>query len=63
MDMAKDESSKNEAEIFKKNGGLLLEQQMASGGASLLPEYTLFKIEELEKATNQFNESRVLERA
>ncbi|KAL6534280.1 hypothetical protein OROHE_013205 [Orobanche hederae] len=63
LNMAKvsnDESSKNKAEILQEKGGLLLEQQIASGGANLLLESTLFKIEELEKATNQFNESRVL---
>ncbi|XP_034211327.1 putative wall-associated receptor kinase-like 16 [Prunus dulcis] len=44
---------------FKENGGLLLQQQLASQGGSM--ETTkLFTAEELEKATNNYHESRIL---
>ncbi|KAL6282754.1 hypothetical protein ACE6H2_013683 [Prunus campanulata] len=44
---------------FKENGGLLLQQQLASQGGSM--ETTkLFTTEELEKATNNYHESRIL---
>uniref|UniRef100_UPI0005C94849 wall-associated receptor kinase 3-like n=1 Tax=Fragaria vesca subsp. vesca TaxID=101020 RepID=UPI0005C94849 len=44
---------------FKENGGLLLLQQLASHGGTV--ETTkIFSTEELEKATNNYHESRVL---
>ena len=44
---------------FKENGGLLLLQQLANHGGSV--ETTkIFTTEELEKATNNYHESRVL---
>ena len=44
---------------FKENGGLLLQQQIASQGGSV--ETTkIFTAEELEKATNNYHESRIL---
>ncbi|BFG28229.1 hypothetical protein CerSpe_145030 [Prunus speciosa] len=44
---------------FQENGGLLLQQQLASRGGSV--ETTkIFTAEELEKATNNYHESRVL---
>ncbi|PQQ08635.1 hypothetical protein Pyn_31400 [Prunus yedoensis var. nudiflora] len=44
---------------FKENGGLLLQKQLASQGGSM--ETTkLFTAEELEKATNNYHESRIL---
>ncbi|PIN24090.1 Serine/threonine protein kinase [Handroanthus impetiginosus] len=46
--------------FFKRNGGLLLQQQISSYAARLLLELTLFKIEELEKATDKFSENRIL---
>ncbi|PIN12641.1 Serine/threonine protein kinase [Handroanthus impetiginosus] len=46
--------------FFKRNGGLLLQQQISSCAARLLLELTLFKIEELEKATDKFSENRIL---
>ncbi|KAK6133510.1 hypothetical protein DH2020_032756 [Rehmannia glutinosa] len=51
---------KTKQRFFKRNGGLLLNQQIASSRGSVLPEMTLFKIEELEKATDKFSEGRVL---
>ncbi|KAK6153373.1 hypothetical protein DH2020_013012 [Rehmannia glutinosa] len=51
---------KTKQRFFKRNGGLLLNQQIASSSGSVLPELTLFKIEELEKATDKFSENRVL---
>ncbi|KAF8043547.1 LOW QUALITY PROTEIN: hypothetical protein BT93_A1765 [Corymbia citriodora subsp. variegata] len=45
--------------FFKKNGGLLLEQQLYSGERNV-EKTTLFKVEELEKATDKFNENRIL---
>lgn len=46
--------------FFKRNGGLLLQQQVFSRRESLLHELTLYKIEELEKATDKFSGSRIL---
>ncbi|KAH6827307.1 hypothetical protein C2S53_015367 [Perilla frutescens var. hirtella] len=46
--------------FFKRNGGLLLQQQVTSSRASVSHELTLFKIEELEKATDKFSGSRIL---
>ena len=44
---------------FKENGGLLLQQQITSQGGSV--ETTkIFTAEELEKATNNYHESRIL---
>ncbi|KAB2601557.1 wall-associated receptor kinase 3-like [Pyrus ussuriensis x Pyrus communis] len=44
---------------FKENGGLLLQQKIASQGGSV--ETTkIFRAEELEKATNNYHESRIL---
>ncbi|KAH6801416.1 hypothetical protein C2S52_001880 [Perilla frutescens var. hirtella] len=43
--------------FFKRNGGLLLKQQTNEG---TIQKTKLFSIEELEKATDNFNESRVL---
>ncbi|KAK6118278.1 hypothetical protein DH2020_047951 [Rehmannia glutinosa] len=51
---------KTKQRFFKRNGGLLLNQQIASSRGSVLPEMTLFKIEELERATDKFSEGRVL---
>ncbi|KEH35374.1 wall-associated receptor kinase-like protein [Medicago truncatula] len=45
--------------FFQQNGGLLLQQQIAKhGGSAGTPK--VFTIEELNKATNNFNESRIL---
>ncbi|KAL5708802.1 hypothetical protein ACHQM5_019559 [Ranunculus cassubicifolius] len=47
--------------FFKKNGGLLLEQQLSSDEGNV-ERTKIFGTEELEKATDNFNESRVLGR-
>ncbi|KAL2232994.1 UNVERIFIED_CONTAM: Wall-associated receptor kinase 5 [Sesamum indicum] len=51
---------KMKQKFFRRNGGLLLQQQVFSTWGSALLELTLFKIEELEKATDNFSRSRVL---
>ncbi|PRQ29708.1 putative protein kinase RLK-Pelle-WAK family [Rosa chinensis] len=51
--------TKLEEKYFKENGGLLLLQQLASHGGTV--ETTkIFSTEELEKATNNYHESRIL---
>ncbi|KAL9248256.1 hypothetical protein vseg_021599 [Gypsophila vaccaria] len=52
---------KHRAKNFKRNGGLLLEQQMSSK-ENMTEKIRLFTANELEKATDQFNEDRVLGR-
>ncbi|KAK6161859.1 hypothetical protein DH2020_001700 [Rehmannia glutinosa] len=47
--------------FFKRNGSLLLQQQM-SGHDSVLEKMRIFTSKELEKATDRFNESRILGR-
>ncbi|KAK9673422.1 hypothetical protein RND81_12G166800 [Saponaria officinalis] len=50
---------KRKAEHFKRNGGLLLQQQMSSDEGAV--ETTkIFAVTELEIATDNFNESRIL---
>ncbi|KAL0326551.1 UNVERIFIED_CONTAM: Wall-associated receptor kinase-like 8 [Sesamum angustifolium] len=51
---------KMKQKFFRRNGGLLLQQRIFSTRGSALLELTLFKIEELEKATDNFSGSRVL---
>ncbi|KAL0409390.1 UNVERIFIED_CONTAM: Wall-associated receptor kinase-like 8 [Sesamum radiatum] len=58
--LKKIKESKMKQKFFRRNGGLLLQQQIFSTRGSALPELTLFKIEELEKATDNFSGSRVL---
>ncbi|KAJ9169974.1 hypothetical protein P3X46_018111 [Hevea brasiliensis] len=48
--------------IFKKNGGLLLEQQISSSNEGKLDRARIFTAEELEKATDSYNENRILGR-
>ncbi|KAH6835821.1 hypothetical protein C2S53_006576 [Perilla frutescens var. hirtella] len=45
--------------LFKRNGGLLLQQQMLAQDR-VLEKMRIFTSKELEKATDRFNESRVL---
>ncbi|XP_051151445.1 wall-associated receptor kinase-like 8 [Andrographis paniculata] len=45
--------------FFKRNGGLLLNQQI-SAHDSILEKLKIFTCKELEKATDRFNESRIL---
>ncbi|KAK9673435.1 hypothetical protein RND81_12G167700 [Saponaria officinalis] len=50
---------RRKAEHFKRNGGLLLKQQMSSDEGDV--ETTkIFTVTELENATNNFNENRIL---
>ena len=53
------EENKSKKRFFKRNGGLLLQKQLSSSKGSLLGT-KIFRVEELEKATDDFNESRVL---
>ncbi|XP_027087796.1 wall-associated receptor kinase 5 [Coffea arabica] len=53
------EEEKAKKRFFKTNGGLLLQQQPSSSQGSL-SETKLFVTQELEKATDNFNESRIL---
>ncbi|KAM7481383.1 hypothetical protein LguiB_005966 [Lonicera macranthoides] len=46
--------------LFKRNGGLLLQQQLASGKDGTLEKTKLFTSEELEKAIDHYNEDRIL---
>ncbi|GMG99906.1 hypothetical protein Nepgr_001746 [Nepenthes gracilis] len=48
------------AKNFKRNGGLLLQQQMSSNKGGVVERTIIFTTNELEKATDNFNESRVL---
>ncbi|KAL6206440.1 hypothetical protein ACLB2K_023688 [Fragaria x ananassa] len=57
--MKKRELVKLKEKHFKENGGLLLLQQLASRGSSMKTT-KIFNAEELEKATNNYHESRVL---
>ncbi|XP_055822841.1 wall-associated receptor kinase-like 1 [Solanum dulcamara] len=59
--LRKREENKAKQKFFKRNGGLLLRQRISLNGESSggsLPK--LFLKEELEKATNNFNEIRIL---
>ena len=48
-------------EFFKRNGGLLLEQQVSSGDGVEMP-IKLLTSKELERATDGYNENRILGR-
>ena len=50
---------KQKAKYFKRNGGLLLQQQMSSRDG-VVDKMTVFDVTELEKATDNFHENRVL---
>ncbi|KAL6651317.1 hypothetical protein ACP70R_010242 [Stipagrostis hirtigluma subsp. patula] len=61
--MKKREVGTKRAELFRKNGGLLLQQKFSvitSQGEGLSAK--IFSAEELETATNNYNESRILGR-
>ncbi|KMT14778.1 hypothetical protein BVRB_4g075430 [Beta vulgaris subsp. vulgaris] len=51
---------KQRAMYFKRNGGMLLEQHMCSDGVVECTK--MFTVDELEKATDHFNEDRILGR-
>ncbi|XP_021727477.1 wall-associated receptor kinase-like 6 [Chenopodium quinoa] len=57
----KRETIKQKARNFKKNGGLLLQHRMLSDERIVERTY-FFTVDELEKATDHFNESRILGR-
>ncbi|KAL8240219.1 hypothetical protein R6Q59_013574 [Mikania micrantha] len=46
--------------FFKRNGGLLLQQQMSSGDDGNIDKTKLFTSKDLEKATDHFNKNRIL---
>ncbi|KAM7478075.1 hypothetical protein LguiA_026288 [Lonicera macranthoides] len=46
--------------FFKRNGGLLLQQQLSSGEDGNIEKTRLFGSKELEKATDYYNENRIL---
>ncbi|KAG8366692.1 hypothetical protein BUALT_Bualt17G0105900 [Buddleja alternifolia] len=48
--------------FFKRNGGLLLQQQLSSSNDNSLEKTKLFSSNELAQATDQYNENRVLGR-
>ncbi|PQM33798.1 hypothetical protein Pyn_08556 [Prunus yedoensis var. nudiflora] len=50
---------KRKEKFFKRNGGLLLQQQLSSGEINV-EKIKLFKSEELEKSTDNFNIDRIL---
>ncbi|XP_021892269.1 wall-associated receptor kinase-like 8 [Carica papaya] len=50
---------KMKQKFFKRNGGLLLQQQLLSNEGNV-PTIKMFTSKELEKATDQFNDNRVL---
>ncbi|CAO2838223.1 unnamed protein product [Amaranthus hypochondriacus] len=50
---------KQRAQYFERNGGLLLQQQMSSDDGGI-DRIKIFTIEELEKATDNFNKHRIL---
>ncbi|KAI3491969.1 hypothetical protein L1887_43606 [Cichorium endivia] len=57
----KTKDKRQKARFFKRNGGLLLKQQ-ESADEGLVDKTTLFTAKELEKATDHFNENRILGR-
>ncbi|KAK2971251.1 hypothetical protein RJ640_014259 [Escallonia rubra] len=46
--------------FFKRNGGLLLQQQLSSGEEGNVEKTKLFTSKELDKATDHYNEDRIL---
>ncbi|KNA06571.1 hypothetical protein SOVF_179790 [Spinacia oleracea] len=52
---------KQKVKYFKQNGGLLLQEQMATDD-SVVAAIKMFTIDELEKATDHFNQDRILGR-
>ncbi|XP_034697224.1 wall-associated receptor kinase 2-like [Vitis riparia] len=61
QELEKRKKSKLKQMSFKKNGGLLLQRQISSSSIGSSVEKTkLYTIEELEKATDNFNAGRVL---
>ncbi|KAL9248253.1 hypothetical protein vseg_021596 [Gypsophila vaccaria] len=57
--LKKRKAIKQKAKNFKRNGGLLLQQQMSSN-EGIVDRNKIFTVTELEKATDNFNENRIL---
>ncbi|KAM1573392.1 hypothetical protein EV2_044424 [Malus domestica] len=57
--LKKRKNIKRKQVFFKRNGGLLLEQQLSSGEVNV-EKIKLFKSKELEKSTDNFNVDRIL---
>ncbi|XP_024182794.1 wall-associated receptor kinase-like 8 isoform X2 [Rosa chinensis] len=57
--LKKKKEIKRKKMFFKRNGGLLLEQQLSSGEVNV-EKIKLFKSQELEKSTDNFNVDRIL---
>ncbi|KNA16208.1 hypothetical protein SOVF_091140 [Spinacia oleracea] len=51
---------KQRAAHFERNGGLLLQQQMSSSDENVVARMKIFTVEELERATDNFNKDRIL---
>ncbi|GAB4835420.1 Wall-associated receptor kinase-like 1 [Ancistrocladus abbreviatus] len=57
--MKRRKDAKRKAKFFKQNGGLLLQQQITSD-AGVVDKTKIFTINDLENATDNFNENRIL---
>ena len=51
---------KRKEKFFKRNGGLLLQQQLSSSDVTIEKTTKLFNSKDLEKATDNFNVNRIL---
>ncbi|KAL2928977.1 Wall-associated receptor kinase-like 1 [Bienertia sinuspersici] len=60
--MKRKRNSKLKANNFGRNGGLLLKQKILSSKDSNTEKIKIFNSDELDKATNQYNEDRILRR-
>ncbi|KAE8699191.1 Detected protein of unknown function [Hibiscus syriacus] len=60
--LAKRNKIKLKQKYFKKNGGLLLQQRLSNNEEGNVEKIKLFSSKELEKATDYYNENRVLGR-
>ncbi|KAM7481414.1 hypothetical protein LguiB_005997 [Lonicera macranthoides] len=58
--LRKRKKMKLKQKFFKRNGGLLLQQQLSSGEDGNIEKTRLFSSKELEKATDYYNENRIL---
>ncbi|CAN6683789.1 unnamed protein product [Malus baccata var. baccata] len=58
--MKKNNYIKLREKYFKENGGMLLQQQLASRQGGLVETTKIFTAEELDKATDNYDDSRVL---
>ncbi|XP_068319469.1 wall-associated receptor kinase 2-like [Pyrus communis] len=58
--MKKNNYNKRREKYFKENGGMLLQQRLASRQGGFVETTKIFTAEELDKATDNYNDSRVL---